>query len=75
MNRIPKLIDPDGVFSGCCKKPAGLRDLDRIPRTLPTQVILNEDAEVLQDESGAPFNDETDNSFIYDTLKNGGQFN
>jgi hypothetical protein len=75
MNRIPRIQDPQHELSGCCKKPAGLKQLDRIHRTLPPQVFNNEDIDVLQDEDGAAVLDETTSNYIYDTFRNGGQFN
>ena len=75
MNRIPRIQDPEHELSRCCRRPAGVKDLDRVPRRLPPWAIHNNDAEVLQDEAGAPILDETTGNYIYDTLRNGGQFN
>lgn len=74
MNRIPRIQDPEHTLSRRCRPNGGLKDLDRIHRTLPPQVLQNNDVEVLQDEAGAPILDETTGGYIYDTLRNGGQF-
>ena len=74
MSRLPVIRDSDGDFSGKCQPGGSLKDLHRIPRTLPVRRLLNEDPEVLQDEAGEPILDEITNSFIYDTLVNGGNF-
>lgn len=73
IGNIPVIRDT-GEFSGPCKKKAGIKVLHRIHRTLPPFILQNEDPEVLQDESAAPILDETTNSYIYDTLRNGGEF-
>jgi len=76
MNRIPRIHDPEHDLSGQCKRPAGIKQLDRVPRTLPPQVFQNNDVEVLQDEAGAPILDEVTGNYIYDTFRGGGgQFN
>ena len=76
MNRIPRIQDQEHDLSGRCQRPGGLKQLDRVHRTLPPQVFHNNDVEVLQDEAGAPILDEVTNNYIYDTLRNGGgQFN
>lgn len=69
---LPIIRDPQHEFSGRCKRPGGLKDLDRIHRTLPPFILENNDPEVLQDEDGNPILDETTGSFIYDTFRNGG---
>lgn len=74
MIRYPIIKDPDGDFSGKCRPAGGLKELHRIHRTLPGRSLLNEDPEVLQDEAAEPILDETTNSFIYDTLVAGGNF-
>lgn len=73
LGNVPVIRDT-GDFSGRCKKKAGVKVLHRIHRTLPAFILQNEDPEVLQDESAAPILDETTNSYIYDTLRDGGQF-
>lgn len=70
MNRIPRIQDPQHELSGHCHKPKGLKQLDRIPRTLPPQVFDNEDMDILQDEDGAAVLDEVTANYIYDTFKN-----
>jgi len=76
MNRIPRIHDGENDLSGHCTRPGGLKQLDRIHRTLPPQVFHNNDVEVLQDEAGAPMLDEVTNNYIYDTLRGtAGQFN
>lgn len=74
MIRYPIIKDCEGDFSGKCCPAGGLKELHRIPRTLPGRRLLNEDPEVLQDEAAEPILDETTNSFIYDTLVAGGNF-
>ena len=71
----PRIRDLDHDMSGRCRRPAGLKQLDRIHRTLPPQVFDNEDIDVLQDEDAAAVLDETTGNYIYDTFRNGGQFN
>lgn len=56
-------------FSFPCPRRVGLKELDRIRRTLPPLRADNEDAEVLQDEAGFAFNDEQTNTFIFDDLR------
>lgn len=73
IGNVPVIRDT-GDFSGRCKTKAGVKVLHRIHRTLPPFILHNEDPEVLQDESGAAILDETTNGYIYDTLRNGGQF-
>jgi hypothetical protein len=50
-------------------KPAGLKTLERIPRTLPARVINTFEEEVLQDEAGFAILDEESGGFIHDDLK------
>lgn len=67
---IPIIRDIDREFSGpCCPRPGGLKVLHKIHRRLPAQILQNNDPQVLQDESGAPFNDEITNAYIYDDLR------
>jgi hypothetical protein len=73
LGNIPIIRDA-GEFSGKCKTKAGVKVLHRIHRTLPPFILQNEDQEVLQDESGAPILDETTGAYVYDTLRNGGEF-
>lgn len=63
---LPIIRDDEADLSGCCKKAAGLPQLDRIHRTLPGRTLPAGDFDVLQDETGAAFNDEIDNSFLID---------
>lgn len=65
----PLIKDGEGDFSGKCPRRAGLRDLDKIHRTLPPVILDNEDPEVLQDESGLAILDEQTDGFIYDNLR------
>lgn len=68
MNTLPKITDTE--LSNCCNpKPAGLKELHRIPRTLPVPSVDTSSEDVLQDESGFAVNDETTSGFIYDDLK------
>lgn len=71
---LPIIRDEEHDLSGCCKRPAGVRDLDRIVRTLPTRTLPAGDPDVLQDEAGAPILDEVTGRQIYDDLRNGGTF-
>lgn len=66
---LPIIRDPEKDLSGCCKRPAGLRDLDRIPRTLPARRLPPGDEVVLQDEFGAAILDEITGRVIYDDWK------
>lgn len=66
---LPLIRDAEGELSGPCPSRVGLRDLDKIHRTLPPVVLDNEDIEVLQDEDGFGVNDEQNNSFIIDNLR------
>lgn len=60
----------DSELSGkCCPKPAGLKELHRIPRTLIRPSINTSSEEVFQDEAGFAVRDEITNNFIYDDLK------
>lgn len=71
---LPIIRDDEHDLSGCCKRPAGLRDLDRIPRTLPTRTRPAGDQDVLQAEDGAAILDEVTGRQIYDNLIDGGTF-
>lgn len=66
---LPIIHDPEKDLSGCCERAGGLKQLDRIHRTLPGRTLPEGDPDVLQDERGEAFNDETDNSFLYDDLR------
>lgn len=65
----PLIRDGAGDFSGKCPDRVGLKDLDRIHRTLPTFQTDNEDLEVLQDEDGFAVLDEQTAGFIIDNLR------
>lgn len=63
---LPVIADPAHDFSGGCEKAAGLKQLDRIHRTLPGRTLPAGDFDVLQDETGAPLLDDPAGEFIYD---------
>jgi hypothetical protein len=66
---LPIIRDPSHDFSGtCCPKPAGIKRLDKVPRTLPVRVINTACEPVLQDEAGFAILDEETASFIHDDL-------
>lgn len=65
----PIIRDTDGDFSGCCKKAAGLKELDQIPRTLRGLSVPSFDQDVLQDEAGFGIRDEQTNTFLFDDLR------
>jgi len=72
MNRCnnPVIRDPNHEFSNRgCPKPAGIKTLERIPRTLPVRVINTACEPVLQDEAGFAILDEETGSFIHDDLQ------
>lgn len=60
--KLPIIRDIDGE----CRKAAGLKQLDRIHRTLPGRTLPAGDADVLQDEAGAALLDDPAGDFIYD---------
>jgi len=66
--RNPIIRDPNGTFSGNCNRPAGIKRLDKVPRTLPRRVINTACESVLQDEAGFAILNEADGSFIHDDL-------
>ncbi len=71
MTPYPVIRDINGEFSErCCPPKAGIKEIHRIHHELPTFRLLNNDPQVLQDEFGAPINDEQTNSLIYDDLRN-----
>lgn len=72
--KLPIILDPEKDLSGCCKSPAGLKDLDKVLRTLPSRTLPAGDVDVLQDESGAAILDEVTGRQIYDNLRDGGTF-
>jgi len=65
----PLIKDTEGDFSGRCRKRVGIRDLDKIHRTLPEFQTENDDEEVLQDEDGLAILDEQTAGYIYDNLR------
>lgn len=65
----PLIKDSAGDFSGTCPGRVGVKDLDKVHRTLPVFQTDNEDEEVLQDENGLSILDEQTAGFIYDDLK------
>jgi hypothetical protein len=67
--RNPVIRDPNHEFTNDCAKPAGLKRLDKIPRTLPRRHIDTRCEPVLQDEAGFAILDEVDGSAIHDNLK------
>lgn len=70
LRNLPVIRDLNHEFSGpCCPKPAGIKTLDRVPRTLPVRVINTACEPVLQDEAGFALLDEETGSFIHDDLK------
>lgn len=60
--KLPIIRDIDGE----CKKAAGLKQLDRIHRALPTRATPVGDLDVLQDEAGFAILDDPAGDFIYD---------
>lgn len=65
----PKIRDGEGDFSGDdCSRP-GLKELHRIPRTLPRVPVPDADQDVLQDEAGFAILDEQTAGFIFDDLR------
>jgi hypothetical protein len=65
----PIIKDPEGDFSFPCPRRVGLKELDRVHRTLPPVVLKNEDPEVLQDEVALAILDEITGNFIFDDWK------
>ena len=65
----PLIRDSAGDFSSTCPARVGLKELDKIHRTLPAFQTDNEDLEVLQDEDGLGVRDEQTDSFIIDDLR------
>lgn len=63
---LPIILDPEKDLSGECKKAAGLKQLDRIHRTLPGRTLPAGDFDVLQDETGAALLDDPAGEFIID---------
>lgn len=63
---LPIVHDPEKDLSGCCERASGLRQLDRIPRTLPARTLPAGDFDVLQDELGAALLDDPAGEFIFD---------
>lgn len=68
MTSLP-IINDSELSGRCCPKPAGLKELHKIPRTLVRPTINTSSEEVLQDEAGFAVLDEITNNFIYDDLK------
>lgn len=66
---LPVISDPERDLSGCCEKIAGVPQLDRIHRKLPTRTLPAGDPDVLQDEFGAAILDEVTGTQIYDDLR------
>jgi len=68
--KYPIIRDPNHEFlSPCSPKPAGIRMLEKISRTLPRRFPDTFGEEVLQDEEGFGILDEETGSFIHDDLK------
>lgn len=63
---LPVIADPEHDLSGHCERAGGLKQLDRIPRTLPTRPLPVGDFDVLQDETGAALLDDPAGEFIFD---------
>jgi hypothetical protein len=57
------------VSESCCPPKAGIKELHRVPRTLPPRRLHNSDPEVLQDEAAIPILDEITDGYIYDDLR------
>ena len=68
MTHLP-IINDSELSSDCCPRPAGLKELHKIPRSLPRPTINTSSEEILQDEAGLGVRDEITNNFIYDDLK------
>lgn len=71
VNNLPIIRDNAGLLdSGCCPRPAGIKETHRVPRVPLTRSVSNEEAgEVLQDEAGFPILDEVTARYIFDDLK------
>jgi hypothetical protein len=66
----PVIRDPNHELGDCCRpKAAGIKRLDKVPRTLPRRTFSTACEEVLQDEAGFAILNEADASFIHDNLK------
>jgi hypothetical protein len=68
MTHLP-IINDENLSSNCCPRPAGLKELHKIPRSLPRPHVDTSSEEILQDEAGLGVRDEITNNFIYDDLK------
>jgi hypothetical protein len=68
MTHLP-IIDDENLSGSCCPRPAGLKEIHKIPRSLPRPTVDTSSEEVLQDEAGFAVNDEITDNFIYDDLK------
>lgn len=69
MNQTPKIRDTDGLGSDCCPRPGGLKELHKIPRTLPKVLVQNPPTDFLQDEDSFPILDEETANLIFDDLR------
>ena len=66
----PVIRDPNHELGNCgCPPAAGIKRLDKVPRTLPRRTPSTACEEVLQDEAGFAILDEVTGSFIHDDLK------
>lgn len=63
---LPVIHDPEKDLSGPCEHAGGLKQLDRIHRTLPARTLPEGDFDVLQDETGAALLDDPAGEFIID---------
>jgi hypothetical protein len=66
-NQNPVIRDPN--LGDCCPPAAGMKRLDKVPRTLSRRRNNTACEEVLQDEAGFAILDEATGSFIHDDLK------
>jgi hypothetical protein len=67
--KLPLILDTAHDLSGECRKAAGLKQLDRIHRTLPARTTPTSDPDVLQDEAGFAILDDPAGDFIYDDFR------
>lgn len=68
MTHFP-IINDSELSSDCCPRPAGLKELHKIPRTLLRPRIDTSSEEILLDEAGLGVRDEITSNFVYDDLK------
>jgi hypothetical protein len=67
MTRFP--IIRDSSLSGDCGCGGGIKELHKVPRTLPTRIPDTTEEDILLDENNEPILDEQTAGFIYDDLR------